>query len=65
VKLFRTDLERLPSVSVAKNPDNHQERAQINDNRYDNEKRVRRSAPIGGVGYVCEGPERERRDCAM
>jgi len=57
--LFRVDLERLPSVSVAKNPNNRQERAQANDNWYDNGER------IDGSGYVCEGPLRERRDCAM
>jgi hypothetical protein len=64
-ELFRIDLKPPPSVPVAKNPNNRQERAQVNDNRYDNEKRVRRSALIGGVGCVCEGPVRERRDCAM
>jgi hypothetical protein len=64
-ELFRIDLERLPSVSVAKSPNNRQERAQVDDNRYDNEERVRRSALIGGGGYVFEGPARERRDCAM
>jgi hypothetical protein len=64
-ELFRIDLERLPSVSVAKSPNNRQECAQVNDNRHDNEKHVRRSALIGGGGYVCEGPARERRDCAM
>jgi hypothetical protein len=64
-ELFRIDLERLPSASVAKSPNNRQERAQVNDNRYEDEKRVRRSALIGGGGYVCEGPARERRDCAM
>jgi len=40
-ELFRIDLERLLSVSVAKNPNNRQERAHVNDNRYDNEERVR------------------------
>ena len=64
-ELFRIDLERLPSVSVAKNPNNHQERAQVNYNRYNNEEHVRRSALIGGGGCVCEGPLGKRRDCAM
>jgi hypothetical protein len=64
-ELFRIDLERLPSVSVAKSPNNRQERAQVDDNRYDSEERVRRSALIRGGGYVCEGPEREGRDCAL
>ena len=65
-ELFRIDLELLPSVSVAKNPNNRQERVQKNGNRYNNEKHVRRSEIIGrGGGYVCEGPLKERRDCAM
>jgi hypothetical protein len=64
-ELFKIDLEHLPSVSVAKNPNNRQERAQVNDNHYDNEKRVRRSALIGGSGYVCEGPVEKRSNCAM
>jgi hypothetical protein len=64
-ELFRIDFERLPSVSVAKSPNNRQECAQVDDNRYDNEERVRRSALIHGGGYVCEGPEKERRDCTM
>jgi hypothetical protein len=39
-ELFRIDLEPPPSGSVAKNPNNRQERAQVNDDRYDNEKCV-------------------------
>jgi len=64
-ELFRIDLERLSSAFVVKNPNNRQERAQVNDNRYDNEECVRRSALVGGGGYVCEGPLRERKDYAM
>ena len=64
-ELFRIDLGHLPTVSVAKNPNNRQERAQVNDSRHDNEKRARRSPLISGGGYVREGPVRERRDCAM
>jgi hypothetical protein len=54
--LSRINLERLPSVSIAKNPNNRQERAQVNDNRYDNEKHARRSVLIAAGGYFCEGP---------
>ena len=64
-ELFRIDLERLPSVSVAKNPNNRQERAQVSDNRCGSEKSVQQSVLIGGGGRVSEGPLRERGDCAM
>ena len=64
-RLFRIDPERLPPVSVVKNPNNRQECAQVNDNRYGSGNRVRRSALIDGGEYICERPLRERRDCAV
>ena len=64
-ELFRIDLECPSSVPAAKDPNNRQEHAQVSDSHCDNEKCVRRSGLIDRGGDVREGPQRERRECAI
>jgi hypothetical protein len=61
-KLFRIDLGSAPA---AEDPNNRQEHAEVSGSRCDNEKRARRSALNGGGRDVHEGPQRERRECAI